>query len=200
MPRLLIKTPEYGNHAVPLKLGANRFGRSPQCDFPIRHETVSGLHCEITITGEGLLVRDCGSTNGTYIDNQPVSEAILQAGQVLRLGDVEIVVESAEVVVAVPHIERPIPAPPVVTKEGGMICRRHPGALVTHQCTNCREVLCDACVTRLRRRGGHVLRLCPLCSHRCEQIGGTGPRKRNFFEFLQKTVKLPFRRITPDSE
>jgi uncharacterized Zn finger protein (UPF0148 family) len=101
-------------------------------------------------------------------------------------------VESAEVTVAIPEIHVPRPAPPVVRKDGSMLCPRHPGATVTHQCTYCMEVLCDTCVTRLRRRGGKVLKLCPLCSHACELLGGEKTKKRSFLGFLQETVKLPF--------
>ena len=81
---------------------------------------------------------------------------------------------------------------PVVLWDGSMLCRRHPQARATHQCTHCSEVLCDECVHRLRRRGGKVLKLCPLCSHPCERIGGERKKKKTLLGFLQKTVKLPF--------
>jgi len=52
--------------------------------------------------------------------------------------------------------------------------------------------MCDACVHLLRRRGGKPLKLCPLCSHKCEPIGGQKKKKKSLLSFLQKTVKLPF--------
>jgi hypothetical protein len=138
-------------------------------------------------------VHDCSSTNGTFLEGQPIAEALLAEGQILRLGDVELLVESADVTVAIPKFEVPVPAPPVVLRDGSMICPRHPGVMVTHQCTHCREVMCDDCVHRLRRRGGKTHKLCPLCSHRCVPLGGEKRRKLGFlFGLLDKTVKLPF--------
>ena len=200
MARLVVRSSASGDQVITLKLGANRFGRSTQCDFRIDHVTISAVHCEITLSADGLTVRDCGSTNGTYIDDRPVSEERLESGQTLRLGEVEILVETTEVTVAIPKFDMPRPTPPVVTTDGSMICPRHPGTRVTHQCTHCREVLCDACVHHLRRRGGRVLKLCPLCSHACKVIGQETTRKKSFLGLLQKTVKLPFIHLPKDTE
>jgi len=101
-------------------------------------------------------------------------------------------VETTEVTIAIPKFEMPQPAPPVVLSDGSLICPRHPKARATHQCTNCREVLCDDCVHRLRRRGGKLVRLCPLCSHLCVPLRGEKREKKSLFGLLRKTVKLPF--------
>lgn len=192
MARLVIKTPESLSGALELKLGANRLGRNPDCDFQLEHPTVSSVHCQVILGDNQLLVRDCGSTNGTFVNGEPVSEARLLAGQKLRLGDVELLVESTEVTIAIPHIEVPIPAPPVVLPDGSVLCRRHPETRATHQCTHCHELLCPACVTRLRRQGGRVFYFCSLCSHPVQRLGPEPKRKKSLLGFLQKTVKLPF--------
>ena len=41
MARLLIKTEGLENRTLELRLGVNRVGRDPDCDFPIDHPTVS---------------------------------------------------------------------------------------------------------------------------------------------------------------
>jgi pSer/pThr/pTyr-binding forkhead associated (FHA) protein len=192
MARLLIKSAGFGDRVIELRLGVNRFGRSPANDFQIEHPTISADHCQILLRGDGILVRDCASTNGTFIEGRPIGEARLSTGQTLRLGDIEFLVESTEVTVAIPKFDVPRPAPPVVLRDGSLICPRHPEARVTHQCTHCREVMCDECVHRLRRRGGKTLKLCPLCSHKCQPLAGE-KRKKNFLAGLfRKTVKLPF--------
>lgn len=187
---------------IELKLGVNRFGRSPVNDFRIEHPTISARHCELTVCGEGLMVHDCGSTNGTFIEGEAIEDGLLVAGQTLRLGDVELLVETTEVTIAIPKFDVPRPAPPVVLTDGSLICPRHPEARATHQCVQCREVMCDDCVHRLRRRGGKLLKLCPFCSHRCEPIGGQKRKRKYFFGLLQKTVKLPFLnpKAPPDEE
>jgi pSer/pThr/pTyr-binding forkhead associated (FHA) protein len=200
MARLLITSEGFHNQVIELKLGATRFGRSPANDFQIEHPTVSARHCEIVLGDGHLMLRDCGSTNGTFVGGQQVKEAELTTGQSFRLGDVELLVETTEVTVAIPKFELPQPAPPVVLTDGSLICPRHPRARATHQCTYCREVLCDACVHRLRRRGGKVLKLCPLCSHACERIGGEKRRKKSLFSFLHKTVKMPFIHSSKEEE
>ena len=195
MARLLKKNGVGEPEVLELSLGVNRFGRHPENHFTINHSTVSARHCEIILTAEAVLLRDCDSTNGTFINDAMVREAVLQPGQILRLGDVEFLVDTTEVTIAIPAIDRPRPAPPpVVLPDGAVLCPRHTEARVTHRCTQCHAVLCDTCVTRLRRRGGKALKLCALCSHPVEPFGVEKPRKRNLLALLQKTIKLPFAR------
>jgi hypothetical protein len=203
MARLIVKGPENETQVIELQLGPNRLGRSSDNHFRVEHPTVSAKHCEVVLAEQGVTVRDCESTNGTFVDGERIREATLSVGQILRLGDVEMVVETTDCVIAVPKFEVPRPAPPVVRADGSLICPRHPHAQVTHQCTHCREVMCDACVHRLRRRGGKLMKFCPLCSHRVVQIGGEKKQKRSFLGLWTKTVKLPFlrsSRIKPEEE
>lgn len=198
MAKLLIKSEGFGNQVIDLKLGLNRLGRSPANDFQIEHPTISGQHCEIVLNGDALTVRDCDSTNGTFVDGEPIHESALGIGQSLQLGDVELLVESTDSPVAIPKFDMARPAPPVVLSDGGIVCPRHRHFRVSYQCTHCHEVMCEECVHRLRRRGGKVLKLCPLCSHKCEPIGGEKRKKKSFLGFLQQTVKLPFIHTTKD--
>lgn len=201
MARLLITSKGFSNQVIELNLGVNRFGRSSENDFQIEHPTVSARHCDVLLRDGELLVRDCNSTNGTFVGGDPVEEGTLVTGQILRLGDVEMLVETAAVNIAIPKFDLPRPAPPVVLSDGSLICPRHPEARVTHQCTFCLEVLCDACVHRLRRRGGKVLKLCPLCSHKVELLGGERKKKKkSLLGFLHKTVKLPFLHAMKEDE
>ena len=192
MARLVIKSAELGDRVIELNLGFNRFGRSPKNDVQIDQATVSAMHCEIVLADEGVLVRDCDSANGTFVDAQRIKEAKLSAGQTLRLGEVELLVETTDVTIAIPKFDMPRPAPPVVLSDGSLICPRHPKARATNQCTHCLEVLCDACVHQLRRRGGKLMKLCPLCSHPCLPIGAEKRKKKLLFGLWRKTVKLPF--------
>ncbi len=192
MARLLIKSNGFNERPIELQLGVNRVGRSPDNDIQIEHVTISARHCDLMLDNSGILVRDMDSTNGTFVAGEPVREARLSAGQTLHLGDVELLVEDTEIRIEIPKFTVPRPAPPVVLPNGSLLCPRHPEAQVTHQCTHCREMLCDACVRRIRRRGGKTLKLCPLCSHKCEPLGGEKKKKRTLLTILQRTVKLPF--------
>ena len=177
-----------------MNLGVNHFGRDPEAHFTIVHPTISARHCELVLTADGVLLRDLGSTNGTFINGEKVQQAVLQPGQVLRLGDVEFLVESTDARIAIPEIQREIPAPPVVLPDGGLLCTRHPGGRVTHRCLQCHSVLCDFCVTRLKRKGGKVHKFCKLCSGSVELLVAEKPKKKSFLSKLTATIKLPFMR------
>jgi hypothetical protein len=191
MARILIKTEEIENRTIELRLGVNRLGRDLDCDFPVEHSTVSTVHCEIIVTADGVLLRDCDSTNGTFINGEPVREAWLAAGQEIKLGDVELLVENTDINVAIPEFERDRPKPPVMAEGGGMLCPRHPRTQVTYKCTNCAEVMCSSCVRVMRIKGGKPLYLCPLCSRKCEPLQFLPTKKKkNIIGSLADTVKL----------
>src|ERR1041385_1013047 len=101
MARLIVKTQNGGGQVIELKLGVNRLGRSPDNDFQIEHATISALHCEVHLEGEELIVRDCDSTNGTFVRGEPIQHAALSAGQSFSLGDVEILVETTDLNIAI---------------------------------------------------------------------------------------------------
>ena len=189
MARLVIKSDGFGGRVIELNLGVNRFGRSPENDVQIEHATVSAMHCEIVLADDGVVVRDRASTNGTFVGGRRIEKARLSAGEILHLGEVELLVETTDVTIAIPAFDMPRPAPPVVLSDGSLICPRHPKMRATHQCTHCREVLCDACVHWLRRRGGKLMKFCPLCSYPCVPIGGEQRKKNALLGLLRKAVK-----------
>src|SRR5438128_944615 len=72
-------------------------GRASDCTIPIKDRYLSRKHAEIVPTERGWIVRDCGSANGTFLNGVRVDrEHPLQGGDRIRLGDTEIVFESAE--------------------------------------------------------------------------------------------------------
>ena len=193
MARLLIKTAGLENRTLELRLGVNRVGRDPECDFPIIHPTVSTCHCELEVSNDGVTIRDCGSTNGTFVNGDPVKTARLMPGQEVRLGEVEMFVENTEVNVAIPQFERDRPKPPPVLPDGAVACRRHPEEHATYRCTHCHEVMCNHCIHIMRIKGGQSLFLCLLCSHKCEPLLAAAPvKKKKGIRGLLDTVKLKF--------
>src|SRR5690606_32414987 len=63
-------------------------GRAPQADVVLPTESASWHHCTIELTDDGVLIKDSGSTNGTYLDGKAVDQdgtavteaATIQAG------------------------------------------------------------------------------------------------------------------------
>ncbi|WP_146411005.1 MULTISPECIES: FHA domain-containing protein [Crateriforma] len=62
-------------------------GRSPAADITINDSTISRRHCTFTLDPQGaLIVRDMGSTNGVYIDDQKVDKAVISPGMMIEIG------------------------------------------------------------------------------------------------------------------
>ncbi|AOR37324.1 hypothetical protein BFF78_25590 [Streptomyces fodineus] len=65
-------------------------GRSAEADVPLDDPDVSRLHCAVTVGADGRVsVADLGSTNGTVLDGERVSERPVRvpAGGLLRVGE-----------------------------------------------------------------------------------------------------------------
>jgi pSer/pThr/pTyr-binding forkhead associated (FHA) protein len=73
-----------------LKEGVQRIGRAPDNDIIVQGQqsaTVSLYHLEIVCEGGLCRIRDVGSTNGTYVDGEQITDAELQLQSVIRLGN-----------------------------------------------------------------------------------------------------------------
>ncbi len=61
-------------------------GRSGKCDIQIDQESISRNHSKLVNTGKSILVRDLGSTNGTYVNDEPIEEHVLRDGDLIKIG------------------------------------------------------------------------------------------------------------------
>jgi Na+-transporting methylmalonyl-CoA/oxaloacetate decarboxylase gamma subunit len=80
---------ESGNR---ITVNKNRFivGKAQGVDYRINNNTVSRNHCRILMRGDEFYVEDLGSTNGTFIDGEQLSENVptkITNGQKLTLSD-----------------------------------------------------------------------------------------------------------------
>ena len=90
-PRLVVYSAEQ-TWEVPLEKVDNlSIGRTAGNDLPLDHPKVSRQHAQVIRKGAGFLVRDLGSRNGTRIGEKPVSEQFLENGDVLHIGDFQLV-------------------------------------------------------------------------------------------------------------
>jgi hypothetical protein len=65
-------------------------GRRPGNAIQIVDPSVSGRHAEFVLAPDGVTVRDLGSTNGTRVGDERVSEQRLAHGDVLHFGNVRV--------------------------------------------------------------------------------------------------------------
>ena len=71
-------------------------GRSPGADIVVGAGYVSGRHARFQLMGQNLFVEDLGSTNGTGVNGQPITEpTALRNNDVVNVGDVAIRVRFA---------------------------------------------------------------------------------------------------------
>jgi len=61
-------------------------GRSSRCEVQIDQESVSRNHCRITRGTRGFSIRDLGSTNGTYVNDELVDSIDLRDGDQVKVG------------------------------------------------------------------------------------------------------------------
>jgi pSer/pThr/pTyr-binding forkhead associated (FHA) protein len=62
--------------SIQLKEGENVVGRTPPCDIPIEDGSISRKHAVITVKGGLATIKDLGSKNHTFFDNQRVNYEI----------------------------------------------------------------------------------------------------------------------------
>jgi transcriptional regulator with PAS, ATPase and Fis domain len=62
-------------------------GRSPECAVQLQGDQISRQHAEIVHDGPIHVIRDLGSKNGTFHNGRRVAEAVLEAQDVIRVGD-----------------------------------------------------------------------------------------------------------------
>ncbi len=81
-----------GNDGLRVELDDERLtiGALPEAGLRLEDPTVSRHHAELVASADGLLLRDLGSTNGTWVGSLRVREVLLPAACELRFGAVRV--------------------------------------------------------------------------------------------------------------
>ena len=82
-----------GSAEIVIDVDAVVVGRAPGADLVLTDPEVSAIHCELRAVSEGVLVKDLGSTNGTFLGGVRIREAILTTPMELRVGGSKISIE-----------------------------------------------------------------------------------------------------------
>ena len=96
MARLVLLSEGLTGRTFELKVDKTTVGRVEDNTFQIPETSVSSHHAEILLRGSEVVVKDLNSTNGTFINGEKVSEAVLKPGQILRLGMIEMRLETGD--------------------------------------------------------------------------------------------------------
>ncbi len=84
-PRLVI-TDALGRRTIPIERPLMTVGRRSECDVRVTGADVSRQHAELVNEGGKILLRDCGSKFGTFINGEKITERELKPGDSIGLG------------------------------------------------------------------------------------------------------------------
>ena len=192
MNRLIINPNRPDTWEIQLKEGTNHLGRGDATDFKIADDSVSSSHCHILVVNGEVSIEDLGSTNGTFINGEPVQNAKLHNGQSVRLGTVEMLFyadapQSKAAATAAPRLRIPglnhapvatptesAEAPPLLApafdlKAASKFCKFHPKNLAYRFCGKCGCSFCDLCVNT-HTIGGSAKKICRTCAVECAPL------------------------------
>lgn len=91
-------------------------GRAPNSDIPIFDPTISRRHAEVECGDAAFAIRDLGSSNGTYVNGERITQKNITPGDVLTFGKVSFKVTEAP---DLPPPPPPRPAAGLTTPDTG---------------------------------------------------------------------------------
>jgi predicted component of type VI protein secretion system len=77
----------------PINRDMTVIGRREDCDLRIPLSDVSRKHCRLVKEADTVRVEDLGSSNGTFRNGERVQEANLEAGDTIKVGPVNFVIQ-----------------------------------------------------------------------------------------------------------
>jgi hypothetical protein len=212
MARLVVNPDTEMAWEIPLQPGTVTLGRGAESHFPIEHESVSSSHCEITLAAGRTILKDLGSVSGTFVDGELVEQAVLQPGQRIRLGEVEMVFEpqakaspegkpkpQVRIVNRTPADAPGLVVTPVqamVASAGGDVrCKFHPRIPARFVCTECGQPVCELCVN-MREGTERTQKFCRSCGAPCAAVTQKavdhGRQPRSFSQEAARAFSYPF--------
>lgn len=179
MPRLIVHPDTSRAVEIPLVRGVTTLGRNTENHHAFDDPSVSGTHFQLSVTNAGTIVRDLGSTNGTFVDGNRIEESILLPGQTIRAGEVTMRFEA--------DYETTSAAPNRSTKPSDEpTCFNHPKNRARYLCPACQGRFCEQCALPdgRNRRG----RLCLVCRGECIDLEPPESKLRTPESFARQTV------------
>lgn len=112
-PCLHVKEGERAGTQINLDTFPFTIGRARECHFVIDSPDVSRLHVEFDFDHQQVYITDMGSTNGTYLNNQPLEprkQTKLRAGDEINVGNVLIFIfDDPATTAQISEVKLPVP-------------------------------------------------------------------------------------------
>src|SRR5437588_143592 len=87
-PRLVAINGSKKGTTFPLTADQITIGRESTSVVSLNHASVSRRHCVIEREGDNFKIRDLGSSNGTFVNGQPVNDKVLNHADQVRIGSI----------------------------------------------------------------------------------------------------------------
>ncbi len=84
-PRLVI-TDALGRRTIPIERPITTFGRRSECDVRVTGADVSRQHAELLMQDGKIVLRDCDSKFGTFVNGEKITQRELKPGDTIGLG------------------------------------------------------------------------------------------------------------------
>ena len=145
---------EEGYHRTVLGKDRCIIGRSSSCDVPINHPSLSREHCAVTKRGDGWVVEDLGSANGTWLGKEKlVGPLPVEEKSIIKAGKARLTFHVGEIPAAA--IEEPVAAAEAEDEPGELVMAGDPKD--AHRCPGCSMWLSTA------HRSAKEAWNCPRC-------------------------------------
>ncbi|RME75081.1 MAG: FHA domain-containing protein [Planctomycetota bacterium] len=82
----VVEGPDAGKQLVIAPRMEITIGRNPDNMLVLSDQEVSGYHCRLICGNDRVRFEDLGSSNGSFLNEQPITEGLIKSGDTLRLG------------------------------------------------------------------------------------------------------------------
>jgi pSer/pThr/pTyr-binding forkhead associated (FHA) protein len=124
MAKLVILNQGMTGRTFDLVVERTTVGRVEDNTFQIADASVSSHHAEILLRGTDIVIRDLGSTNGTFLNDIQITETVLKPGQTLRFGTVALKIDDGQPASAPAPAGVSAPAPVKKSAENTLVIPR----------------------------------------------------------------------------
>ena len=84
--KLIVVQSDFLEGEFPLEEEVTILGRDEEADITIDDKRISRQHCKISLVENGYVITDLGSSNGTFVNSQRITEKPLENGDQVQIG------------------------------------------------------------------------------------------------------------------
>ncbi len=105
MGKIIVNRNAFRLDEIELEQGSMTVGRQPDNGLQLQDSSVSGQHAKIVTLFSASYVEDLGSTNGTFVNGKRIQKHALHHGDVVTIGNHQLLFESEEDAGSLPQPE-----------------------------------------------------------------------------------------------